>query len=54
METILKIKVGEAILAARFHSNLDAIEVYTKLFDALLDGDDGHGFELSLEVEGNE
>lgn len=52
METVLIIRVGDADLKARFRSNVDAMETYVKLFDALLDGDDGHGFELALQVEG--
>lgn len=52
METTMIIKVGQERLKAVFESNIDAMEVYTKLFDALLGGDDGNGFEISLLVEG--
>ena len=54
MPVKMKITVGCKTLTAVFDSNLEAMEVYTKLFDALLCGEDTNGFELSLEVEGNE
>jgi hypothetical protein len=46
--TVMKIKKGECSLEAVFESDLDAKEIYVKLFDALIDG--GGEFELALEV----
>lgn len=50
MEVTLKIRSGGQVLEAAFHSNIEAIEVYAKLWDALLDGNNPGGFEISLEV----
>ena len=37
-------------LRAFFESQTEAMDVYKRLFDALLDADEGSGFELGLEV----
>ena len=53
MEVTLKITKGGETIHAAFHSNVDAMEVYTKLWDALLDGED-QPFTIALEVPGDE
>lgn len=45
----LIIKCGDKSLVASFDNNIDALEVFDRLFNALIDG--GEDFEVGLEVK---
>lgn len=50
----LYIEMGDKKLRAYFSSNIEAMDVFNKLTNALIDGNDGSSFRIGLEVSGNE
>ena len=52
MEVQMHIRKGKTTVTASFQSTVDALEIFDKLFEGLLDGDEG--FEISLEVPAEE